>query len=79
MPIGMTIVLGLTIAGILAVFLVWRELDRVERIMEEAERRRLGLSRPIREGSVKRGGVKPRPTTPKPAYRPPSQKGRRNP
>ena len=74
MPAVMAIVLGLTIAGILALFIVWHELDRVERIVEEAERRRLGLSRPIREGSVKRGGVKPRPTTPKPAYRPPSQK-----
>ena len=30
MPIGMTIVMALTIAGILAEFLVWRELDRVE-------------------------------------------------
>ena len=30
MPAAMVIVLGLTIAGILAVFLVWRELDRVE-------------------------------------------------
>jgi hypothetical protein len=30
MPIGMKLVLGLTIAGILAEFLVWRELDRVE-------------------------------------------------
>ena len=30
MPIGMVIALGLTIAGILAEFLVWRELDRVE-------------------------------------------------
>jgi nitrate reductase NapAB chaperone NapD len=30
MPIGMTIVMVLTIAGILAMFLVWRELDRVE-------------------------------------------------
>jgi len=29
MPIGMTIVMVLTIAGILAEFLVWRELDRV--------------------------------------------------
>ena len=29
MPIGMKLVLGLTIAGILAMFLVWRELDRV--------------------------------------------------
>jgi hypothetical protein len=29
MPIGMTIVMVLTIAGILAMFLVWRELDRV--------------------------------------------------
>ena len=79
MPAVMVIALGLTIAGILAMFLVWRELDRVERIVEEAERRRLGLSRPIREGSVKLGGVKTRPTTPRPAYRPPSQKGRRNP
>lgn len=76
MPIGMTIVLGLTIAGILAVFLVWRELDRVGRIVDEAERRRLGLSRPIREGPMRRGGVKPRPTMPKPLYRPPSQKKR---
>ena len=76
MPVVMAIVLGLMIAGILALFLVWHELDRVERIMEEAERRRLGLSRPIREGSVKLGDVKPRPAMPKPAYRPPSQKGR---
>ena len=76
MPIGMKLVLGLTIAGILALFIVWHELDRVERIVEEAERRRLGLSRPIREGSVKLGDVKPRPAMPKPAYRPPSQKGR---
>lgn len=30
MPVVMAIVLGLTIAGILALFLVWRELDRVE-------------------------------------------------
>jgi len=30
MPAGVAIVLGLTIAGILAEFLVWRELDRVE-------------------------------------------------
>ena len=30
MPLGMTIVLGLTIAGILALFIVWHELDRVE-------------------------------------------------
>jgi len=30
MPAVMAIVLGLTIAGILAMFLVWRELDRVE-------------------------------------------------
>ncbi len=30
MPAGVVIVLGLTIAGILAEFLVWRELDRVE-------------------------------------------------
>jgi hypothetical protein len=30
MPAAMVIVLGLTIAGILAEFLVWRELDRVE-------------------------------------------------
>ena len=29
MPIGMKLVLGLTIVGILAEFLVWRELDRV--------------------------------------------------
>ncbi len=79
MPAGMTIMAGLVVAGIIATALVWHELDRVGRIVEEAERRRLGLSRPIREGSVKRGGVKPRPTTPKPAYRPPSQKGRRNP
>jgi hypothetical protein len=79
MPVGMMIMAGLVVAGIIATALVWHELDRVERIMEEAERRRLGPSRPIREGSVKRGGVKPRPTTPKPAYRPPSQKGRRNP
>lgn len=32
MPVVMAIVLGLTIAGILALFLVWRELDRVERV-----------------------------------------------
>ena len=30
MPLGMTIVMALTIAGILALFLVWRELDRAE-------------------------------------------------
>jgi len=30
MPAVMVIALGLTIAGILALFLVWRELDRVE-------------------------------------------------
>ena len=30
MPAVMVIALGLTIAGILGVFLVWRELDRVE-------------------------------------------------
>ena len=30
MPAAMVIALGLTIAGILAEFLVWRELDRVE-------------------------------------------------
>ncbi len=29
MPAVIAIVLGLTIAGILAMFLVWRELDRV--------------------------------------------------
>ena len=29
MPAGVAIVLGLTRAGILAMFLVWRELDRV--------------------------------------------------
>ena len=76
MPVGMMIMAGLVVAGIIATALVWRELDRVERIMEEAERRRLGLSRPIREGSVKLGDVKPRPAMPKPAYRPPSQKKR---
>ncbi len=76
MPVGMMIMAGLVVAGIIATALVWHELDRVERIMEEAERRRLGLSRPIREGSVKLGDVKPRPAMPKPAYRPPSQKGR---
>ena len=76
MPIGMVIAAGFVVAGIVGLFLVWHELDRVERIMEEAERRRLGLSRPIREGSVKLGDVKPRPAMPKPAYRPPSQKGR---
>lgn len=32
MPIGMTIVMVLTIAGILALFIVWHELDRVERV-----------------------------------------------
>ena len=36
MPAVMVIALGLTIAGILALFLVWHELDRVER----ARRRR---------------------------------------
>lgn len=30
MPAGVAIVLGLTIAGILALFIVWHELDRVE-------------------------------------------------
>ena len=29
MPLGMTIVMALTIAGILALFIVWHELDRV--------------------------------------------------
>ena len=37
MPIGMRLVLGLTIAGILAVFLVWRELDRMDRFWEEMD------------------------------------------
>ena len=37
MPIGMVIVLGLTIAGILAMFLVWRELDWMERFLEEMD------------------------------------------
>jgi hypothetical protein len=32
MPVVMAIVLGLTIAGILALFLVWHEMDRVERV-----------------------------------------------
>lgn len=31
MPVGMRLVVGLTIAGILAMFLVCHELDRVER------------------------------------------------
>jgi len=76
MPIGMMIMAGVVVAGIIATALVWHELDRVERIVDEAERRRLGLSRPISEGPMKLGGVKPRPTMPKPAYRPPSQKKR---
>ena len=37
MPIGMVIALGLTIAGILAEFLVWRELDRMDRFWEEMD------------------------------------------
>ena len=37
MPIGMKLVLGLTIAGILAEFLVWRELDRMDRFWEEMD------------------------------------------
>ena len=37
MPIGMKLVLGLTIAGILAVFLVWHELDRIDRLWEEMD------------------------------------------
>jgi hypothetical protein len=79
MPIGMMIMAGLVVAGIIATALVRHELDRVERIVDEAERRRLGLSRPIREGPMKLGGARPRPRTPKPPYRPPSQKGRLNP
>ena len=37
MPIGMMILLVLTIAGILAMFLVWRELDRMDRFWEEMD------------------------------------------
>ena len=37
MPAVMAIVLGLTIAGILAMFLVWRELDRMDRFWEEMD------------------------------------------
>jgi hypothetical protein len=33
----MAIVLGLTIAGILAMFLVWRELDWMDRFLEEMD------------------------------------------
>lgn len=32
MPIGMMLVLIISIAGILALFIVWHELDRVERV-----------------------------------------------
>lgn len=38
MPIGMKLVLGLTIAGILAMFLVWRELDRLDRVGQARRR-----------------------------------------
>ena len=37
MPAAMAIVLGLTIAGILAMFLVWRELDWMDRFLEEMD------------------------------------------
>ena len=37
MPAVMAIVLGLTIAGILAMFLVWRELDLMDRFWEEMD------------------------------------------
>ena len=37
MPVRMVIALGLTIAGILAMFLVWRELDRMDRFWEEMD------------------------------------------
>lgn len=38
MPVGMMIMAGLVVAGIIATALVWHELDRVERIVEEARR-----------------------------------------
>ena len=38
MPAVMVIVLGLTIAGILAMFLVWRELDRLDRVGQARRR-----------------------------------------
>ena len=37
MPVRMVIVLGLTIAGILVMFLVWRELDLMDRFWEEMD------------------------------------------
>ncbi len=37
MPAVMVIALGLTIAGILAMFLVWRELDRMDRFWDEMD------------------------------------------
>ena len=37
MPAVMVIVLGLTIAGILVMFLVWRELDLMDRFWEEMD------------------------------------------
>ena len=38
MPAGVAIVLGGTIAGILAMFLVWRELDRLDRVGQARRR-----------------------------------------
>lgn len=40
MPIGMLLVMIATIAGIVAMFLVWRELDRIDEILEMALIRR---------------------------------------
>lgn len=93
MPLGMTIVMALTIAGILALWVIWYELDkhRFERDVEGSYRdlgrlhnqrreiERALQSREINEGPMKLGGQRPRPRTPKPSYRPPGQKGRRNP
>ncbi len=90
MPVVMAIVLALTIAGILALWVIWYELDkrRFERTVEESyrdlerlhnqrrETEKALCLRKIREGPMRRGGVKPRPTMPKPLYRPPSQKKR---
>ncbi len=33
---------------------------------------------PLREGSIKRGGINPPPSSPKPQYHPPAQKANSN-
>jgi len=38
MPVGMMIMAGLVVAGIIATALVWRELDRVERMRRRRNR-----------------------------------------